>query len=71
MPVRAEQMARDLQRDLVTRGLHRAVSIPDLLVAAIAQASNLTVLHYDGDFDLISEVTGQAVEWVVPAGKVG
>jgi hypothetical protein len=28
------------------------------------------VLHYDADFDLISEVTGQRCEWVVPAGSV-
>jgi len=26
------------------------------------------VLHYDRDFDLIAEVTGQPVEWVVPYG---
>lgn len=69
MPIRAEQLVRDLQRQLVQRGLHRAVSVPDLLVAATAAASDLTVLHYDRDFDLISDVTGQPVEWVVPAGR--
>jgi len=27
------------------------------------------VLHYDSDFDLIAEVTGQRTQWVVPAGE--
>lgn len=68
-PVRAEQAARDLQRGLIERGQHRAVAVPDLLVAAVADVAGLTVLHYDGDFDLISTVSGQACEWIVPAGQ--
>ncbi len=68
LPVRAEQLARDLQRELVERGQHRAVGVADLLVAAAARATGLTVLHYDGDFDLIAAATGQPCEWIVPAG---
>jgi hypothetical protein len=30
----------------------------------------LTVLHCDGDFDLIASVTGQAVEWLHATGQV-
>jgi hypothetical protein len=30
----------------------------------------VTVLHYDGDFDMIASVTGQRCQWVVPAGTV-
>ena len=30
----------------------------------------LTVLHYDADFDLIAEITGQPTEWVVPRGSI-
>lgn len=30
----------------------------------------MTLLHYDADFDLISEVTGQPCQWVVPAGAI-
>jgi hypothetical protein len=67
LPVRAEQSARDAQRRLVERGKHRAVGVADLLVAA-AKEAGLTVLHYDGDFDLVASVTGQACEWIVPAG---
>ena len=44
--------------------------IPDLLIAAVAERNALTVLHYDKDFDLIAKVTGQSMEWVVPAGSV-
>jgi hypothetical protein len=55
---------------LSRRGKHRAAGIPDLLIAAVAERADLTVLHYDRDFDLIASVTGQDVEWVVPRGSV-
>ena len=70
MPVRAEERARELQRDLVSRSQHRAVSVPDLVVAAIADIEELTILHYDADFDLIAAVTSQPTEWVVPRGSI-
>ncbi len=58
----AERRAVEVQMILADRGLHRAPSIPDLLIAAVAERSGLTVLHLDKDFDLIAEVTGQPVE---------
>ncbi len=64
------ERAIEVQAALARRGQHRGVTIPDLLIAAAAEASGLCVLHYDGDFDLVAEVTGQPVEWVVPAGSV-
>jgi predicted nucleic acid-binding protein len=67
---RAEQRAREVQAELVRRGQHRAVSIPDLLVAAVAEVEGLSVLHYDADFELVAGVTGQPAEWVVPRGSV-
>ena len=70
LPVRAEQLARDAQRRLVERGQHRAVGVADLRVAAVAKEAGLTVLHYDGDFDLVASVTGQSCEWIVPAGTI-
>ncbi len=48
----------------------RGRKLANLLVAAAAEALNLTVLHYDADFEHISAVTGQAHQWVVPAGTV-
>jgi hypothetical protein len=70
MPYRAEDRAREIQAELVARGQHRAVAIPDVLVAAIADVEGLTVLHYDGDFDIVAEVTGQPMEWIVSPGTV-
>lgn len=61
--------ALQVQRELAQRGL-RGRKIPDLVIAATAQRLRLTVLHYDRDFEHIASVTGQQVEWVVPAGSV-
>jgi predicted nucleic acid-binding protein len=58
----AERRAVEVQMTLADRALHRAPSVPDLLIAAIAERSGLTLLHHDKDFDLIAEVTGQPVE---------
>lgn len=58
----AERRALEVQRLLAQRGQHRAASIPDLLIAALAETAGLTVLHVDKDFELIAEVTGQPVE---------
>lgn len=57
-----EDRAVEVQRLLAERGLHRAPSIPDLLIAATAELTGRTVLHVDKDFDLIAALTGQAVE---------
>ena len=70
LPLQAENRVREVQAALVARGQHRVVSVPDLLIAAIAEVEGLTVLHYDADFDLIAEITGQACEWVVPTGTI-
>jgi predicted nucleic acid-binding protein len=59
-----------LMEELARLGLHRAVGLPDLLIAALALRVRLTVLHYDADYDLVAAVTGQATEWVVPRGSV-
>lgn len=56
-----ESRACEVQMLLADRGLHRAPSIPDLLVAATAEMAGLTVLASDKDFDLIASVTGQPV----------
>jgi predicted nucleic acid-binding protein len=61
--------AHRVQRRLAEREL-RGRKVPDLLIAAMAEEYGLVVLHYDIDFDLIGEVTGQPTEWVVPAGTI-
>lgn len=62
--------ALDVQAALWRRGQARAVGLPDLLIAAVAERERVTVLHYDGDYDLIAEFTSQKVQWVVPRGTV-
>jgi len=61
--------AQQVQRQLAADGL-KGRKVPDLLVAAVAEATSLTVLHYDADFDHISAVTGQATEWIVERGSI-
>ncbi len=63
------QRALDLQRLLVRRGQDRALSLVDALVAAIAETRDLTILHYDADFELVSDLTGQPSQWVVEPGS--
>jgi hypothetical protein len=62
--------ALDVQATLWRSGQIRAVAFPDLLVAAVAEREGVTVLHYDGDYDLIARITGQPMQWVVPRGTV-
>lgn len=72
LPTHDEDWRRALavQAALWRGGRVRAVGFPDLLAAAVAERERVTVLHYDSDYDLIAQVTGQAVQWVVPPGTV-
>lgn len=60
-----DDRAVELQIRLAERGSHRAPSVPDLLIAAIAELNGLTVLHQDKDFELIAEITGQPTERLI------
>jgi predicted nucleic acid-binding protein len=62
--------ALEVQAMLAERSQHRAVPLPDLLVAACAEKAGLKVLHYDTDFARIAELTGQPTQWIVPRGSV-
>jgi len=57
-----EDRAVEVLALLADRGQHRAPSLPDLIIAAIAELAGLTVLHLDKDFDVIARITGQPVE---------
>ena len=61
--------AVEVQGLLAERGRHR-LPIPDLIIAAAAEAGRMAVLHYDSDFDTIAAVTQQEVEWVAPRGSL-
>ena len=50
------QAAFAAQRELARTGRHRAVGIADLLSAVLAGQHRLTLIHYDADFEIASEV---------------
>jgi len=56
-----EDRALEVQMLLADRGQHRDPSIPDLIIAATAELSGLTILHVDEDFDTITAITGQPI----------
>jgi predicted nucleic acid-binding protein len=66
-----EDRALQAQRQLAAVGHHR-LSPPDLIVAALADARGVGVLHYDHDYDLIAKHTDLdfASEWLAPAGSL-
>lgn len=62
--------ALEVQAMLAERSQHRAVPLPDLLVAGCAERAGLALLHYDADFERIAALTGQPARWIVPRGSV-
>ncbi len=58
----AENRALEVQGVLANQGYHRAVKVPDLIIASVAEFTGYTILHLDKDFELIAEVTGQPTE---------
>jgi predicted nucleic acid-binding protein len=61
---RTAACASQTQRSLARDGHHRGPKPIDLLIAAIAEDHDVTLLHYDRHFDLIAGVTGQRTEWL-------
>lgn len=60
--------AVEVQGLLAQSGQHRSLSPVDALVAAMAEARQLTVLHYDADFERVADITGQPHKWIVGRG---
>ncbi len=69
----AERRAADLQMQM--RRAHQQLGVPplDYLIAAIAEDHGATILHYDGDFDLLRRHSDLAtgVEALAPLGSLG
>ncbi|MGW6457767.1 PIN domain-containing protein [Streptomyces sp. NPDC055078] len=61
--------ARAVQRMLTDRGEHRSAGPVDLLVAATAELTGLSVLHCDADFETVARATHQPTVWVAQPGK--
>jgi predicted nucleic acid-binding protein len=64
----APRAAADVQRELAQRGWHRT-PIPDVVIAATAAEHDLTVLHYDSDYERLAETAKIAHEWIIPRGE--
>ncbi|MET7874713.1 PIN domain nuclease [Streptomyces cyaneofuscatus] len=59
MPDGVHRRARTVQEQLTAKGEHRSAGPVDLLLAATAEQSGLTLLHHDHDFETIARTTGQ------------
>lgn len=75
-PLTAEAAARALtaQAELAAApGVSHRVKPVDLLIAAVAAAAGIGVLHYDRDYDTIAEHTALdfASVWIAPRGSLG
>jgi len=64
MAERAYDRAATVQQLLTETGKHRSAGPVDLLIAAIAEQQNLTVLCDDRDFETVASVTRQRVRLV-------
>jgi predicted nucleic acid-binding protein len=66
------ERALDVNEEMARQGgmQHRQVRQPDLLIAAAAELAGIPVLHYDADYERISEITGQPTQWVRPRGSL-
>lgn len=66
-----ERLALDAQRELARTGHHR-LAPTDIVIAACAHRAGAGVLHYDRDYDLLSERTSLSFgsEWLAPTGTL-
>jgi len=70
MPDRVFDRARQVQEMLTEKGQHRGPGAVDLLVAATAELTGRTLLHYDRDFEPVARTTGQDTLWLAPPGSI-
>jgi predicted nucleic acid-binding protein len=61
--------ALSAQRALARTGQHRTVGMADLLTATLAAEHELTVIHYDADFETVATVLTFQQRWVLPHGS--
>jgi hypothetical protein len=63
-------LALETQAKLAGRSQHRGSTPTDLVIAAVAEAHRVTLLHYDRHFDAIARVTGQPTMWLARRGSL-
>jgi predicted nucleic acid-binding protein len=64
------QTALGAQRQLAGTGRHRAVGMTDLLIATLADAHDVTLIHYDADFEIAAEILPFRHQWVLERGTI-
>ncbi|RZS37652.1 hypothetical protein EV193_105210 [Herbihabitans rhizosphaerae] len=64
MDERVWERAEEVQQRLTETGRHRSAGAVDLLIAATAELTRLTILCDDNDFSTVATVTGQPVRRV-------
>jgi predicted nucleic acid-binding protein len=64
--------AIELQGELARLGTdHQKAAKPaDLIIAAAAEAAGVELLHYDDDFELVQQITGQPLRRLAPRGTL-
>lgn len=63
-------LALRTQAMLAERSQHRGPTPTDLIVAAIAESHDVTLLHYDRHYEVIARVTGQPTRWLARRGSL-
>ncbi|MGH2909307.1 MAG: PIN domain-containing protein [Solirubrobacteraceae bacterium] len=68
---RVESRALDAQRQLARAGHHRLPPV-DLIIAALADTHDLGILHYDNDYEIVSEKTDLHFDsvWLAQRGSI-
>jgi predicted nucleic acid-binding protein len=68
---RVEARAIEAQRQLARAGHHRLPPV-DLIIAALADTYGLGILHYDNDYEIVSEKTDLSFDsvWLAPRGSI-
>jgi hypothetical protein len=68
---RVEARAIEAQGQLARVGHHRLPPV-DLIIAALADTHGLGILHYDGDYEIVSEKTDLRFDsvWLAPRGSI-
>jgi predicted nucleic acid-binding protein len=63
--------AIEAQRQLARAGHHRLPPV-DLIIAALADTYGLGILHYDNDYEIVSEKTDLSFDsvWLAPRGSI-
>jgi predicted nucleic acid-binding protein len=64
------QTAWNAQRQWASTGRHRAVGMADLLIAVLADTYDVTLIHYDADFEIAAEVLPFQHQWVMERGTI-